>query len=68
MWESPLIEQYCLSFYTSLLALMGNDHLSRGDYHIAFTALLTLLGAIMLATLFGELAVLVKDLRSRDIA
>ena len=46
---------------------MGNDHLARGDRHIAVTATLTVLGAILQATLLGELYMLVKELRAREI-
>ena len=43
-----------------------NDILVRGQLHIAMTAM-TLLGALMLANLFGELSLLVKQLKSREI-
>ena len=52
-----------ISIYTSLLMLFGNDHLPRTDQQKTLASFINLVGAIMLAIMFGELTVLVKELR-----
>ena len=62
----PLFSQYMISIYTSLLMLFGSDHLPLTAQQRVFATFLNLFGAIMLAIMFGELTVLVKELRQRS--
>ena len=49
-----------------MLFLTGNDLGPRGALQVAFGAFADLMGAIMIANLFGELAVLVAELNQRS--
>ena len=62
----PLFSQYMISIYTSLLMLFGNDHLPLTSQQTVLASFINLVGAIMLAIMFGELTVLVKELRQRS--
>ena len=46
---------------------MGNEHLPKGTFQVAFTAFANSFGAIILANLFGQLTVLVDELRERHM-
>ena len=67
IWTMPIFYRYWISIYTSLLQLMGNEHVPKGWFQVAFTALANSFGAIILANLFGQLTVLVNELRERQM-
>lgn len=67
IFNESLFHQYWICTYTSCLFLMGNDLQPRGVVQIAIGAFFNGFGAIILANLFGELAVLVRELDVRHI-
>ena len=68
IFTESLYYQYWICTYTSCLYLMGNDLQPRGLLQIVIGTLFNASGAIILANLFGELAVLVRELNSRNLA
>ena len=66
-FDKPFPYQYVVSFYTSCLFLFGNDMGARSDGQLVFVAVVNIMGAIMQANLFGELAVLVYNINKRAI-
>jgi hypothetical protein len=58
---------YTMSFYTSCLFLFGNDMGARDDVQLVFISVANIMGAIMQANLFGELAVLVYSINKKAI-
>jgi len=67
--ETPLfgaseLSQYWTSFYHSLLYLTSNDLGPRGDYQLMFASFADFAGALMTGLLFGEIAVLFKEINA----
>jgi hypothetical protein len=56
-----------MSFYSSCLFLFGSDAGARDDFQIIFISIANIMGAIMQANLFGELAVLVYSMNKKAI-
>ena len=67
IFTESLYYQYWICTYTSCLFLMGRDLDPRGDPQTISGSLFNCAGAIVLANLFGELAVLVRELNSRSM-
>ena len=67
IFDFSMYYQYWICTYTSCLFLMGNDLQPRGVPQIALGTFFNGFGAIILANLFGELAVLVRELGARNI-
>ena len=59
--------KYMVSFYASCQFLFGADMGGRDDIQILFIFTANLMGAIMQANLFGELAVLVYSINKKAI-
>jgi len=58
--------KYLVSLYHSVLLLAGNDIGPRGSFQVLFCGSLVMMGAIINANLFGELAVLVTALNRKS--
>lgn len=57
-YDSPIFYRYILSLYHAVLVITGNDIGPRGNDQLFYCTLGVLLGAIINANIFGELAVL----------
>ena len=66
LYESPLIHQYCISIYSAVLLLTGNDIIPRGTFQIAFVAIFITIGAIINANIFGNMALIISDLNKKS--
>lgn len=62
IFTEDLYYQYWVCTNASLLFLMGNDLMPRDHSQILVGTFFNAFGSIILANLFGELAVLVRDL------
>lgn len=56
-----------MSFYAACQFLFGSDLGARDDFQIVFIATANIMGAIIQANLFGELAVLVYSINKKAI-
>ena len=61
-YEYPITNKYFLSLYHSVLMLTGNDLGPRGDHEIILISAAIVIGAIINAHIFGELAVIISDM------
>lgn len=68
IYEQPIIRQYFISLYHSVLLLTGNDILPVGDIQIFFVLFSNTLGAIINANILGNMAVLIQDLNKKTDA
>ena len=62
IFNESLYYQYWVCTYTSCLFLLGNDLMPRSQTQLVVGTAFNGFGAIILANLFGELAVLVREL------
>lgn len=67
IFTESLYTQYWICTYTSCLFLMGRDLDPRGIPLTISASFFNGAGAFILANLFGELAVLVRELNSRSM-
>ena len=67
-YESALVNQYFMSFYTSCQFLTSNDYFPSEDLEILYACCCCLAGALLNANLFGQLAVLVQNLNRKAAA
>lgn len=58
--------QYWVSLYYSVLLLIGGDVWPDSVMHCCFSSLLILIGAIITAVMFGNMAVLMSNLNMRQ--
>lgn len=66
LYEAPLIHQYCISIYSAVLLLTGNDIIPRGTLQVAFVAIFITVGAIINANIFGNMALIISDLNKKS--
>lgn len=59
-------DKFFITFYTSILALCGNDIDPASLFQIFFSALLLLFGAILQATMFGQVASIVQSITRKS--
>ena len=57
--------QYWLTYYTSLLLIMGEDIQPIDDSELIFSSLALLFGSVMMAIVFGNVAVLVANFSAK---
>ena len=65
-YEQDVNYQYWLSLYHAVLILTGGDVGPRGWYQTAFISFFIVVGAIINANMFGELAVIVAHLNRKS--
>ena len=66
IYESEIIHQYCISVYSAVLLLTGNDIIPRGTFQVAFVAIFITVGAIINANIFGNMALIISDLNRKS--
>ena len=64
-YEEGLVFQYFMSVYHAVLIFTGNDIGPRGMLQIAFVAVFVMMGAIINANLFGQLAVILSAMNRK---
>ena len=64
-YDKSLTYKYFMSVYHAVLMFTGNDIGPRGNFQILFTSFFVMLGAIMNANLFGQLAVLLSAMNRK---
>lgn len=64
-YDKSLFFQYCSSLYHAVMMLSGNDLGPRAWWQLLFVAAAVLLGAIINANIFGELAVILSNLNRK---
>jgi hypothetical protein len=64
-YEKGFWYKYWMSIYHSVLMFTGNDIGPRGSFQLAFVAFFVMLGAIINANLFGQLAVILSALNRK---
>ena len=62
IFDESLVYQYWICTYTSCLFLLGNDLWPRGLFLTTIGTILNFLGGLIIALLFGQMAVLVGEL------
>jgi len=58
--------KYLASLYMSVMMLSGNEINPETDLHIAVASVLTLIGALMIANIFGTMTVVFTSLNRKD--
>jgi len=59
IYSEPLLRQYFISIYYSVLLMTGNDSFPVGDLQVLFVVVANTLGAIINANILGNMAVLI---------
>ena len=63
--EATFSHKYWISFYHSVLLLTGNDILPKGVFQIAFVSIAVVMGAILNANIFGNVALIISDMNKK---
>jgi hypothetical protein len=58
--------QYWISFYTSVFMLVGGEIGPRSPIDASFSSILIIVGAVITAVMFGEMAVLMTSINRRS--
>jgi len=66
IYDSPPTSQYLGAVYTSIMMLTGNEINPTSDLMIAVSSFLTVVGALIIANVFGTMAVVVSTLNRRS--
>jgi len=64
-YELSPFHQYCGSLYHAVLMLGGNDIGPRGEFQLGFVVICLILGAIINANIFGNMAVILSALNRK---
>ena len=62
----PKLSKYLATLYASILVLTGNEINPVSDLQIAVASILTILGALIIANIFGTFAVVVTSLNRKN--
>ena len=65
-YNDPLIHRYFIAIYYAVLILTGNDVTPVGTFQIAFIACFITIGAIINASIFGNMALVISDLNKKS--
>jgi hypothetical protein len=66
IYTDSSIKQYFTSLYHSVLLLGGNDIGPRGNLQLVFTVVILITGAIINASIFGNIAVILQTLNRKQ--
>lgn len=66
-YEAETHQKYLASIYYQLIIVFGTDVGPRSDFQLIWTTFMSLMGAVIQATMFGELAVLVFEINKDTI-
>lgn len=64
-YEESLTYKYAMGLYHSVLMFTGNDIGPRGTFQTMFVAFFIMLGAIITANIFGQLAVIMSNMNRK---
>ena len=65
-YSLPKKSRYLHTLYAAILVLTGNEITPVGDLHIALACILTILGSLIIANIFGTFAVVVTALNRKN--
>ena len=65
-YSLPKRSRYLATLYAAVLVLTGNEIEPRDDLQIAVASILTILGALIIANIFGTFAVVVTSLNRKN--
>lgn len=65
LYTKSLFHRYMNSFYHAVLMLNGNELGPRDNTQLAFVSLILVLGAIINANIFGNMAVIIQELNKK---
>eukprot|EP00356_Strombidium_inclinatum_P013672 CAMPEP_0170489970 /NCGR_PEP_ID=MMETSP0208-20121228/8258_1 /TAXON_ID=197538 /ORGANISM="Strombidium inclinatum, Strain S3" /LENGTH=136 /DNA_ID=CAMNT_0010765145 /DNA_START=188 /DNA_END=594 /DNA_ORIENTATION=- len=65
-YHETVTTRYLASFYTSVMALSGNEINPVSNLQIALSSILTVIGALMLANVFGTMAVVFTAMNRKN--
>ncbi|RHY58504.1 hypothetical protein DYB30_006250 [Aphanomyces astaci] len=55
------VDPYLLSFYMSLQTILGQNQLFQSDHEYSFSSIVILVGAVVMAVVFGNVAILISN-------
>lgn len=67
IWDYSLMDKYLFFSYQSLCILTANDWFPNTSFTCAFASLAIIIGIIVTANLFGELAAILYELNRNEI-
>lgn len=62
LYERTIAYQYWVSIYVAVLQMTGNDVLPFGTFQIFASAASIIMGALINANIFGNMALIINDL------
>mmetsp|Transcript_11975 Transcript_11975/g.18493 ORF Transcript_11975/g.18493 Transcript_11975/m.18493 type:complete len:179 (-) Transcript_11975:428-964(-) len=65
-YAEPARTRYLASLYTAVMVLTGNEINPRSELHIGVSSLLTVVGSLVIANIFGTMAVVFTTLNRRS--
>ena len=65
IFTADITSQYITSFYYAVLLLTGNEMGPRTNLEAAVTSMIILVGYLLNANIFGEVAVLVQTIKRK---
>lgn len=66
--QAQQMHNYWVSFYTSLLLIMGENIEPKSDPELVFSSFVLLIGAVLMAVVFGNVAVLIANFTASQSA
>ena len=64
-FDAPFRMRYLIAFYNAVLALTGNEINPKNELHIFTTSFLLIFGSLIIANLFGTIAVIVSSMNRK---
>ncbi len=65
-YDISRMEQYSVVFYYAILLIVGNEAAPRNVYQTIFSSLVVIMGAIVTAFIFGNMAALMANINKKD--
>lgn len=65
-YDISKLRQYTVVFYYAILLIVGNESAPQTTYQTVFSSLVVIMGAIVTAFIFGNMAALMATINKKD--